>query len=99
MRSVIYRYQFNPDVPMEEVESSIVLALFAAEALHGECEVQLVAPHYFDADRRACIVDATTPAGGDFNRVLFGFLRREFGRQSFRVEGVDGASHAPATAA
>jgi hypothetical protein len=91
MRAAVYRYDFKPDVPMDEVEASIVLALMATESLHGECDVQLASPHFLDAARHACIVDATTALGGDFNRVLLGFLRREFGQGAFRVHAVDQA--------
>jgi hypothetical protein len=91
MRQRIYRYQFAGDVSMEDVEASIVIALLAAESLHGECDLQLAAPHYFDAKPRACVVDATTSVGQDFNRILLGFLRREFGTASFQVQAVEAA--------
>jgi hypothetical protein len=32
--------------------------------------------------------DAGTPVGRDFNRLFLGFLQREFGPESFRVERV-----------
>jgi hypothetical protein len=99
MRSDVYRYQFASDVPIAEVEASLVLAQLAAEALHGETELQLVAPHYLDVVRRTCVVDGSTPAGNDFNRVFLGFLRREFGTAVFCVEAISPTNQAPATAA
>jgi hypothetical protein len=89
MRADVYRYEFDSEVPMEEVEASILLALLATESLHGECNVQLIAPHFLDVDRRACVVDASTPVGRDFNHLLLGFLRHEFGATSFRLQTVD----------
>jgi hypothetical protein len=82
----VYRYGFSIDVPVEEIESSIVLALLAAESLHGEAQVRLDAAHFFDTDQRACVIDASTPVGRDVNRLFVGFLRREFGEDAFTVE-------------
>lgn len=93
-----YRYVFTPSVPPEEVEASLLLALFAAEALHGEAQVQLDAGHAFDAERRACVIDAGTEVGRDLNRLFVGFLRREFGEDAFTVERVRAESPASATA-
>jgi hypothetical protein len=99
MRAAVYRYDFGPDVPLEEVEASILLALLGTESLHGECEVQLAAPHYLDRERRACIVDATTSLGSHFNRLLLGLLRREFVPTEFNVHVVDSAQKTAPTAA
>lgn len=99
MRAAIFRYDFQPDVPMNEVEASIVLAILATESLHGECNVQLAAPHFLDADHRACIVDATSSVGIDFNRLLLGFLRREFGPLAFRVCAVNQSQQSETVAA
>ncbi len=93
----LYRYVFNPEVALEEVEASLVLAVMAAEALHGEAQVKLDAAHAFDAARRSCVIDATTAVGVDFNRLFTQFLRREFGPESFRVERIDGRATAAAT--
>jgi hypothetical protein len=99
MRAAVFRYDFETNVPMNEVEQTIVLALLATESLHGECNVQLAAPHFLDADHRACIVDATSPIGIDFNRLLLGFLRREFGPLAFRVSAVDQSQQSETVAA
>ncbi len=58
--------------------------------------VRLDAGHHFDAEQRACIIDAGTPVGRDFNRLFTGFISREFGADAFRVERVQdvpAASH------
>jgi len=89
MTREVYRYEFQPDVPMDEVEVSLVLAIVAAECLHGETQVRLDASHILDADRHAGVVDGGTDVGKDINRLLVGFLRREFGEDAFTVERVD----------
>lgn len=82
----LYRYSFPPDVPLEEIEASLLLAVVSAESLHGETQVRLDAAHFLDPDRRACVIDAGTPVGRDLNRLFVGFLRREFGEDAFTVE-------------
>ena len=89
MASEVYRYGFSPTVYLEGVEASLVMALFAAESLHGEAQVRLDAAHFFDADHRTCVIDASTPVGRDFNRLFVGFVRREFGEDAFSVERVN----------
>ena len=89
MTKDIYRYTFQADAALEDVEASLLLAILATESLHGEAQVRLDAGHYFDPDRRACVIDAGTAVGKDVNRLFVGFLRREFGDDSFTVEHVD----------
>ena len=89
-----YRYVFTPSALPEEVEASLLLALFAVESLHGEDQVRLDAAHYLDPDGRACVIDAGTEVGRDLNRVFTGFLRREFGADAFTVERLGDASAA-----
>jgi hypothetical protein len=89
MTNNLYRYTFSPDVALEEVEETVLLAIVAAESLHGEAQVRLDAAHYLDPDRRACVIDATTVVGRDFNRLFVGFTSREFGAEAFQVERVD----------
>jgi hypothetical protein len=89
MGKELYRYSFEPDVPPEDIESSLLLAILATESLHGEAQVRLDAGHVFDPTKRVCVIDANTPVGRDFNLIFVGFLRREFGEDAFRVERVN----------
>jgi hypothetical protein len=90
MKSMVFRYEFHGDIPMEEVESSLLLSLLGVESLHGETEVQLNAHYSLEPAARSCLVDAGTQVGRDLNRLFAGFIRREFGRDQFRVRRVDG---------
>ena len=81
----VYRYEIAAEVLLDELEETIVLALLGAEALHGEAVVRLDAKHFLDEASRVLVVDATAPAGRDFNRLLAGFLSRQFGPDSFSV--------------
>lgn len=82
------RYTFEANVPTADVKASLLLAILAAESLHGEAQVRLDATHEFDMIKRACVIDAGTPVGRDINRLFVGFLQREFGADSFEVERV-----------
>ena len=91
----VYRYLFTPAVALEDVEAAIVLAIWAAENLHGEAAVRLDATHLLDADKRVCVIDGDSAVGRDLNRLFVGFLRREFGDDAFNVERVDSNSAEP----
>jgi len=91
MSAEVYRYTFASSVPFEEVEASLVLAIMATESLHGQSQVRLDAAHAIDTEKLSCAIDASTPVGRDLNRLLIGFISREFGPDSFDVERVDSA--------
>ena len=89
MNGSAFRYDFGADVPMEEVQASILLAMLGCESLHGETDVHLNTTYTLDAAKRSCVVDVSNDVGRDLNRLFAGFLRREFGRGQFSVKRVD----------
>lgn len=98
MKTDTYCYTFAPDVSLEEVEASLLLALFGVESLHGESQTRLDAGHDFDREARTCVIDASTEVGRDLNKLFVGFLRREFGEDSFAIDRVaPKRRHAPET--
>lgn len=99
MTKDLYRYAFTEDVPIEEVEASLLLAVLATESLHGEAQTRLDAAHYLDPIKRACVIDAGTPVGRDLNRLFTGFMGREFGPDAFTVERIEDHDHQPQEAA
>jgi hypothetical protein len=88
MPTTAYKYLFRDTTPADEVEATLVLAILAVEALHGEAQAKMDAAHVFDAGLRTVVIDATTEVGRDFNRLFVGLMSREFGPASFRVERV-----------
>jgi hypothetical protein len=86
MASQTYSFSFNPDIPTDEVEDTLKLAIVAASAIHGESDVLVDAVHEFDAESRVCHIDGSTPAGRDLVRLFSGFLSREFGHGAFAVQ-------------
>lgn len=95
MSAEIYRYTFAKSVPFAEAESSLVLAIMAAESLHGQTQVRLDASHAADANKRSCVINASTQVGRDLNRLFIGFINREFGPDSFTVERIEDHDHQP----
>ena len=91
MNREVHRYNFESSVLPEEIESSVLLAILAAEGLHGQSQVRLDARYLFDAEKRACVIDASTDVGRDVSRIFAGFAIREFGESSFTVERIAGA--------
>jgi hypothetical protein len=99
MESHIYRYRFIDSLDLTEVRTTLTLALLATESLHGESRVRLESRYEFDNDDRICRIDASNEVGRDLNRLLLGFISREFGRDSFSVERLTSIENDAATTA
>ena len=89
MHQDIYRYEFDPSVPPDEIENTLLLAVLTAESLHGKPRVRLDASYCFDSDKRACVIDAGSEVGRDISRMFTGFAIREYGERSFKVRRTD----------
>ena len=88
MNRELYRYNFNSNVPLGDVEESLLLAVLATESLHGRSLVRLDASFCLDAGKRSCVVDAATDVGRAIASIFTGFLTREFGEEAFKVERI-----------
>ncbi|MBN9523668.1 hypothetical protein J0H58_35015 [bacterium] len=88
MTGPAYRYTFAAHVPAEEVGLTLALAAVAAESLRGEAAARLDLAYAFDPAARVAVIAAGTRAGRDLAKLFTGFLRREFGEESFTVEWV-----------
>ena len=89
MNRNLYRYAFTANTPMDDVEESLLLAVLAAECLHGRARVRLEAAFCLDSEKRSCVVDATSEVGGAIARIFTGFLSRQFGEEAYEVERVN----------
>jgi len=96
MAPAVYRYEFAPDVPIGEIEHTLVICLLAVQSLHGEARTRLAVGHHLDRRRRICVIDGRTPEGRDLAKLLAGFLSREFGETSFTVEPAEPRPARPA---
>jgi hypothetical protein len=96
MAPSIYRFRFDRDLPIVEVEHTLLICLLAVQSLHGEAGARLTVGHHLDRRRRTCVVDGRTPEGRDLAKLLTGFLSREFGPTAFSVEPAEPRSPGPA---
>jgi hypothetical protein len=88
MATDVYRYRFGKNVSADEIEATLLLAIVAAEGVHGQAQVRLYMSHAFDGAAGTCVIDAGTPVGRDVNKLFVSFLAREFGADAFTVERV-----------
>lgn len=80
-----HRYVFTQSVPMTAVESSLILALWSCESLHGEARVQMDALYEFRPEHRHLVIDSRSVVGEDLNKLFTGLMQREFGHGAFAV--------------
>jgi hypothetical protein len=81
-----YRFAFNPEVSMQDVEDFLLLAVLAAEGLHGQARVRADVAYGIDEAKRACAIDGSTQVGQDVAAIFIGFVQCVFGPGAFRVE-------------
>lgn len=81
----VYRFKFDPSVPLEEAELTLQLALVAAEGLYGEARLRVDGGYFVNEDRRTISVDASTTVGQSIVNIYSGFLMREYGSDAFKV--------------
>jgi hypothetical protein len=86
MEEAFYRYVFGWNLPLEEIEATLRLALVATECLHGSAQVSLDVKYSFDSQVGICEIQASTAVGRDLNRLFAGLIQKEFGEASFWVE-------------
>jgi hypothetical protein len=93
MNSHAYRFPFSEKTDLQEVEASLLLAVLAAECLHGRARVRLDVSFCLDQKKRSCIIAADTGLGRTISRIFTGFLCLEFGEKAFNVKLIsnDGA--------
>lgn len=85
----IYRYSFGDKIPMGEAEESLMLAVLAAECIHGHSALRLAGAFVFDPAKRSCVIDGSTEIGRHIAAIFTGFLGKQFGDESFRVERLE----------
>jgi len=88
-----FRFQFESDIPLDEAEMSLHLAIFAVEGLFGQARVRLDAGYALDVEAHALMIDAANEVGSTIVRVFTGLLVREFGEDAFEVQRVESVPH------
>lgn len=83
-----YRFCFEPEVSMDEVEKALALSTIAVESIHGEQAMMIDGRFAVNKRARTCLIDAETQLGCDLARVLAGFLNNS-SRGCFRTDMVE----------
>ena len=88
MNRDIYRYSFGERIPTVEAEESLMLAVLAAECIHGRSALRLAGAFLFDTKKRSCVIDGSTEIGQHIAAIFTGFLGKQFGDEAFKIEKV-----------
>ena len=83
-----YHFRLDSDIPIEEIENTLMLALVAVNSLHGVTRVRLDCQFVLDKKRRHVLVDGNTPVGRCFARILAGFADYAYGETGFRFRRI-----------
>jgi len=83
-----YRFSFEPEVSMDDVEKALGLSTIAVESIHGEQAMMIDGKFAVNKRARTCLIDAETQLGADLARVLAGFMNNNSGG-CFRTEMVE----------
>ena len=81
----IYRFQFQRHVPLARAEATLMLALVAAEALHGQPNVRLSVCYLFGKEKHACVIDGDNAIARQIVLIFTQFLIHEFGESAFQI--------------
>jgi hypothetical protein len=85
MSKTVYRYQFENEVPLDQAEAALIMAIIAAEALHGQAEVRLSMRYLFGDEKHACVIDGDNEVTRQLVLIFTQFLIHEFGEDAFQV--------------
>jgi hypothetical protein len=88
MQRTVCRLQFREDVPTEEAEAMLQLALLALQSLHGDPQTRFQVSLWFNALKRECLIDDETPLGTELGCIFLGFLQAAFEPEAIRVDRV-----------
>ena len=92
MTSSAYRYKFRDEANLLEAESTLHVAILAAEGLFGEARVRMDAGYVIDPSIRTLVVDASTAVGQVVCGIFTALVLREFGQDAFNVRRVEGGA-------
>ena len=85
MNDNVFRFAFRPGTDLTEVETTLHLAIVAAEGLFGEARVRMEVAYDLDTAKSVVLIDGRTGAGDAAVRIFTAFITREFGEDSFEV--------------
>lgn len=85
MNNMMFRFEFDLVVDFDEAETTLQLAIMAAEGLVGEACVRMDVTFEVDPALRTIFIDGGSPTGEVVTRIFTSLLTHEFGADVFWV--------------
>lgn len=92
VNTTAYRFHIDDAIGLDKAESTLPLAILAAEGPFGESKVRMDVSCHVDAPRRVILIDGKTDTGRDLVRVFTSLITRDFGANAFSVRRVPSAA-------
>ena len=89
MTAGVYRFEFAPSIPLEEVELSLHVARLALEGIFGAARSRLEFGYFADKPHHTITVDGTTEVGMAVALAFTHLISTEFGAEAFQVRQVN----------
>ncbi len=83
--TISYEYRFGQNAPIPVILETLVLAVTAAESLHGRTKVRSDSQVHVNTSERLCFVEGLLPIAEDLARIFTGFLSRKCKADDFSV--------------
>jgi hypothetical protein len=83
--SKILKFDFQGETGLEEIESDMALAIFAAECLHGRPRVRLETRYLVGTGGETCVMEVLGPAGESAAQVFAGLAAARFGEEAVSI--------------
>ncbi|MGD9549284.1 MAG: hypothetical protein AB7V45_17310 [Candidatus Krumholzibacteriia bacterium] len=80
-----FLFEFSSTADMAKVENALLMAVVAAEGIHGRSRVSLEAEFNTNQAVRTCLVNAGNQVGTDIAKVFTEFLNLEVGEDAYKV--------------
>jgi len=96
MTRTSYRFTFDRQVSLADVDATMKLSLIAAEGIHGEARLRVAIGYAIEPIHRALRLEGEAPAIDTVVQIFTAFATREFGSDAFSIVRVSVAPSAVA---
>jgi len=88
MTADVFRFLISRDLPLDDAEVTLQLAVIAAESLFGSSQIRLDFSYHLDRVQHSIVLDGTTETGAAIVKIFTGFLQREFRPEDFQIQRI-----------
>jgi len=96
MNQMEYRFQFSPEVDLDEAVGTLRLSLLAAEGPYGEARIRTEVSFAVEPMRAEVRVAGATGVLEAVTQIFTSLLSHEFGRDTFTIRREAGPTAVPA---